>query len=76
MPFLYDVLNVKLQLHIKGLSWSKGVGGGEAPQKLFFISYMFISRNRVFNSHFNRYLSNVENLFADCSRAEPILPLP
>ena len=33
------------------------------PKRLFSIFYMLNSRNRVWNPYFNRYMSNVKNLF-------------
>ena len=55
MPFLYGVLNVKPQLYVKGLVWSRGGGGGVGKStsvKLFSISYMLNSKNRVFDPYF------------------------
>ena len=51
MPFLYDVLNVKPQLYVKGLVWSRG-GGGKHFSKTFSISYMLNSKNSVFDPDF------------------------
>ena len=52
MPFLYDVLNVKLQQYAKGLVWLRGGGGGEHFSKTFSIFYMLNGKNRVFNPYF------------------------
>ena len=53
MPFLYDVLNVKPQLYVKGLVWSRGGGGGGKHfSKTFSISYMLNSKNSVFDPYF------------------------
>ena len=52
---LYDVLNVKPQLYVKGLVWSRGGGGGgggEHFSKTFSISYMLNSKNSVFDPYF------------------------
>ena len=39
MPFLYDVCNVKLPLHAKGLAWSRG----STPKKTFcYFLYVFL----------------------------------
>ena len=45
---LYDVCNVKLQLCAKGFVWLQG---GKHFSKLFCISYMLSSNNRVFNPY-------------------------
>ena len=53
MPFLYEVLNVKSQLYVKGLIWSRGGGGGGKHfRKTFSISYMLNSKNSVFYPYF------------------------
>ena len=49
MPFLYDVLNVKPQLYVKGLVWSRW---GKHFSKTFSISYMLNSKNSVFDPDF------------------------
>ena len=55
MPFLSDVLNVKVQQHAKGLVWSRGGGGGGGGKhfnKTFSIFYTLNNKNRVFNPYF------------------------
>ena len=75
MPFLYDVLNVKLQLYARGLVWSRGGGGWSTSVKLFLFSICWIAKT-VFSIHiFNWYLSNEKNNFADNSSVEPALVL-
>ena len=55
MPFLYDVLNVKLQQYAKGLGISlvTGEGGGWGGEQGFQPIFL------------NGYLSNEKNNFAD-----------
>ena len=67
MPFLYGVLNVKLQLYVKGLVWSRG---GKHFSKAFSISYMLNSKNSVFDPDFNRYWSNAKNTCSYNSRVK------
>ena len=58
MPFLYDVLNVKPQLYVKGLVWSRGGGGESTSEKLFLFPICWIAKT-VFSTHiFNRFWSN------------------
>ena len=47
MPFLYDVLNVKLQLYAKGLVWSRGES---TSVKLFLFSICWIAKTE-FSAH-------------------------
>ena len=71
MPFLYDVLTVKLQLYAKGLVWSRG---GKHLSKTFSIFYMLNSKKRSFQPiFFNWYLSNVKTALVDKSRVEPTI---
>ena len=58
------ICNVKLQLYAKGLAWSRR----EHLKKHFILPISWIAR--VLNPYFNRYLSNVENPFADNSKAD------
>ena len=71
MPFLYNVLNVKLQLYAKGLVWSRR---GKHLSKTFSIFYMLNSKKRSFQPiFFNWYLSNEKTAFVDKSKVEPTI---